>query len=140
MRPYMRLQNLFVREIDTTLSKETVISELSNYCSPSQGKVVVPVSDTTGSILGIAYLNYLNQADGAQLGGSSTGRIPTPQRAGAPADGAPMWRAARAPHAACGQACTMGCWALGLSAALPAVAAAAPQPAGLHTGGGGWLA
>jgi hypothetical protein len=64
MRPYMRLQNLFVREIDTSLARETVITELQTYCPPSQGKVVVPVSDSTGGILGIAYLNYLNHSDG----------------------------------------------------------------------------
>lgn len=65
MRPCMRLQNLFVREIDTSLSKEVVLAELSKYCTPTQGKVVVPISDTTGGILGIAYLNYQNAADGA---------------------------------------------------------------------------
>ena len=66
MRPYMRLQYRFEREIDTSLSRDVVISELQNYCSPNMGKVVVPVSDTTGCILGIAYLNYLSQADGAR--------------------------------------------------------------------------
>jgi len=65
MRPYMRLQNLFVREIDTSLPRETVVSELQKYCSPAQGKVVVPVSDSTGDILGIAYLNFLSADDGA---------------------------------------------------------------------------
>jgi hypothetical protein len=64
MRPYMRLQNLFVREIDTSLPRDVVISELQKHCGPSMGKVVVPVSDSTGGILGIAYLNYLNQAEG----------------------------------------------------------------------------
>ncbi|GBF92338.1 hypothetical protein Rsub_05540 [Raphidocelis subcapitata] len=67
MRPYMRMQNLFVREIDTSLSRDTVISELSNHCPPAQGKVVVPVSDATGGILGIAYLNFANPADASQL-------------------------------------------------------------------------
>ncbi|KAI8475380.1 MAG: hypothetical protein J3K34DRAFT_517406 [Monoraphidium minutum] len=67
MRPYMRLQNLFVREIDCSLPRDVVITELQNYCSPSMGKVVVPVSDTTGNILGIAYLNYLSQADAARV-------------------------------------------------------------------------
>lgn len=66
MRPYMRMQNLFVREIDTSLSRDVVISELSNYCSPAQGKVVVPVHDTSGGILGIAYLNYLSTGEGEQ--------------------------------------------------------------------------
>jgi hypothetical protein len=65
MRPYLRASNLFVREIDPSLPRDAVVDELTAYCPPSQGKVVVPVSDTTGSVLGIAYLNYFNQQDGA---------------------------------------------------------------------------
>jgi hypothetical protein len=73
MRPYMRMQNLFVREIDTSLPREAVLAELSKLCSPAQGKVVVPVSDSTGGVLGIAYLNYNNAADGER-------QVPAPAR------------------------------------------------------------
>ncbi|GBF89593.1 hypothetical protein Rsub_02311 [Raphidocelis subcapitata] len=51
MKPYMRMQNLFVREIDPSLPRETVIKELSALCPASKGgKVVVPVSDATGGV------------------------------------------------------------------------------------------
>ena len=68
MRPYMRMQNLVVRETDTGLAREVVLAELSKHCSPAQGKVVVPVSEITGGILGIAYLHYHNAADGEPRG------------------------------------------------------------------------
>lgn len=58
------MQNLFVREIDTGLSREQVVAELSKVCPPAAGRVVVPVSDSTGGVLGIAYLNYTSAAEG----------------------------------------------------------------------------
>jgi hypothetical protein len=91
MRPYLRPQNLFAREIDPALPRDVVLAELSKYCPPGQGKVVVPISDSHGGVLGIAYLNYLSTGEG---GGG--GRIA--RRAGRPraAHGAPQHGARRA--------------------------------------------
>lgn len=68
MRPFLRIQNLFVRDIDATLPRDAVANALAQYCPPAQGKVVVPTHDATGAILGIAYLNFHTAADGALLG------------------------------------------------------------------------
>jgi hypothetical protein len=70
MRPYLRLQNLFAREIDPALTKDVVLAELAKYCPPGQGKVVIPISDSTGGILGIAYLNYMSTSEGGEGGGA----------------------------------------------------------------------
>ncbi|KAI8474437.1 MAG: hypothetical protein J3K34DRAFT_518175 [Monoraphidium minutum] len=67
MRPYLRMQNLFVRDIDPTLPREAVIVELTRYCGPAQGRIVVPTSDTTGGVLGIAYLNYMSSSEAARV-------------------------------------------------------------------------
>jgi len=68
MKPYLRLQNLFVRQIDTSLPRELVIAELTKHCPPAIGRVVVPTSDATGGVLGSAYLNFLSgPADAARL-------------------------------------------------------------------------
>lgn len=64
MRPFLRIQNLFVRDVDASLPRDAVASALAAYCPAAQGRVVVPTHDATGAVLGIAYLNYHDAADG----------------------------------------------------------------------------
>ena len=66
MRPFLRIQNLFVRDIDASLPRDAVVAALAAYCPAERGRVVVPTHDTTGAVLGIAYLNYHDATDGEE--------------------------------------------------------------------------
>lgn len=61
------MKNLFVREIDTRLARDAVVSELAALCPAA--KLVVPVSDITGGVFGTAYLNFTNPAEGGRAAG-----------------------------------------------------------------------